>query len=340
MPTACSRPSRPSLRSAPLALLLLSGLLGAACQKTSGPRAARDDLALAPRETDIVLTINLKRVRGSVLWKKLIEFRDKDPNSKKQYDDFVKKCHFDPLNQIDSIFLALPQSVDQSREFALVARGAFNEAELVSCMRQTAKENQGKEVTETPYLNHKLYTVGGQEGAFAVLDSKLAIMGGREWSRKLIDQHENRVPGNGAKDHKELTDLVRRTQQGDGIWGAGLVPPSVTEKLKSNPQLGSAASMKSIFGSVDLGKGMSIRLNLDLAGDAEAGELSAKVKDQLASARKNPRVQVLGLGAYFDAIKVAAAKNTFTTAIDLSQPQVDDLLTRLSGLLGSLSLGD
>lgn len=334
---ACSRPLRRRLVAPVLFTVLLAGC-AQSCQKTSGTRAAKDDLALSPRETDILFMANVAQARGTYLWKKLIEARDKDSEAKGKYDEFVKKCGFDPLQQIDSIFVALPQNTDTTREFALFLRGTFPGQSLIGCLRTTAKESQ-KDVTESDYNGHKLYTIAGQDGVFTLLDNKIGVLAGKGWINKVVDLHDNRVPGQGAKDHKEIADLMRRARTNDALWGVGLVPPTVTERLKQNPQLGSASTMKSVIGSLALKSGLGLYLTLDLASPQDAGELAKKVNDQLAAARKEPRVQMMGLAHYFDAVKVNAAEAAFSVQVDLNPQQVDDLSTRLSGLMKSFGLG-
>lgn len=293
---------------------------------------------MSPRESDILIMANLARARTSAIWKKLIEARDKDANTKQQYDDFVKKCQFDPLKQIDSIFVALPQNTNETREFALFLRGTFNGQSLIGCLRTTAKESQ-KDVGEIDYNGHKLLTISGQDGAFTLLDNKIGVLAGKEWIKKIIDLHDNRTPGQGAKDHKEVADLMRRARTGDAMWGVGLVPATVTERLKTQPQLSSAATMKSVLGALDLAKGLALNLTLDLATPQDATELANKVNEQLGAARKEPRVQLMGMGGYFDAIKVTSNGAAFSLQIDLNDQQVEDLTTRLAGLMKSFGMG-
>ncbi len=328
---------RPRLALCAVFMALSLGLSACAqsCQKTSGPVAARDDMALVPKESDIIFMANLALARGTPMWKKLTDALNKDAASKQQYDEFVAKCKLDPLKQLDSAFLAVPQNADQNREFALILRGALDQNNLVACIRQTTKEKLGKEVIETTYQNHKIYSADAQDGSFTSLSNHVAVIAGKEWIKKVIDLHDNRTPGDGAKDHKELSELVKRTLQGDAFWGAGLVPPAVSQKLKGNPQLGTASSLKAIFGSVDFAKGLLLHLSLDLGSEKDAADTTAKVKEQLAAARKNSSVMMMGMTGYFDTIKVESQKNTFAAVIDLNQQQVEELTQRLSGLLSS-----
>lgn len=339
MHTHVSQTPRLKKRRAGLALLALCGLLGTACpRKTAGPVAAKDDLALSPKETDIVFMVNVTRLRKAPLWQKFLEFRDKDPATKKPYEDFVRRCQWDPQTQLDSLFVALPQNSGQTREFAVLGRGKFNEAQLVTCLKATARDNMnGAQVQERDYHGHKIYTVAENDGSFTVLGNQVAVLAGKTWIDRVVDQYDNRAQGAGAREHAELGSLMKRTRTGDALWAAGLVPPSVSERLRGNPQLGSAGTVKSVSGSVDAEKGLLLHLDLDLATEADAGVLAGRINDQLATAKKAPRVQMMGLTGYFDSIKVGAKKDTLSAMVELTPAQVDDLVGRLSGLLRGFS---
>ena len=139
---AMSRPASTSLFAKSSAMLALGILLAAqpACNRTSGSGAAKDDLALVPKDADVVLMVNLTQARESSLWKKAMEKLNGEAKSKQEYDDFVKKCSFDPLKEVDSIFVAFPQNVAEQKEFAVLIKGKFNPETVVTCMKTTAKE--------------------------------------------------------------------------------------------------------------------------------------------------------------------------------------------------------
>ncbi|MCS6913181.1 MAG: hypothetical protein RMK29_04855 [Myxococcales bacterium] len=292
---------------------------------------------MVPKETDIVVMLNLKRARGTAMWKKLIELRDQDEGASRQYRDFVSKCGLDPLQEIDSLFLALPQDTADSGQFALVIRGSFQEERMVQCMRTVAREG-GQEVVETSYGRRKLYSVPGQEGHLAVVAPRIVVLAGKDWVRKVLDLWDGKAAGQGGKDNQALAAIIRRTRTGDALWGAGIVPQSVAERLRGQPELGAAASMKSVSGSVDFDKGMTLHVHVDLGSEADAAALTGKINEQFQHARRDRNVQLLGLSSYFDAIKVEAKGAVLGVRIELSQAQVDDLSERLSGLLKTLDV--
>jgi hypothetical protein len=303
------------------------------CKKTSGTGAAKEDMALIPREADIVVMANLTRMRNTDMWRKIQDLRDSDANSKKEYDDFVKRCQLDPMKEIDSVFLAFPQS-GGGKDFAAVLRGKFDEDKLVACAKDQAKKD-GAELQISEYNGKKLYTDGKKQEAWATfLDKSTVAVGSQVWAKKVIDQAAGKGQGS-AKDNEQLMGLVKRAKTNDGIWGAGIVPQSARDQLKTNPMLAAAGSMKAVFGSVDFQKGVAADANVDLGSENDAKEVAAKATAQLLEAKKNPQLMMMGMASFLDTVKIESKGPTFHLTIDLTQQQVDDLINRVKGILKS-----
>ncbi len=317
--------------------ILLSAVLTvsvAACSKTSGTGAAKEDLALVPKEADIIVMANVTRMRNTAMWRKIVDVRDSNAQSKKDYDEFVQKTGLDPFKQVDSIFVAVPQGGGDQKEFASIVRGQFNEAKLVAYAREQAKK-EGRDVNTTEYNGKKLYTDNQKGEAWATfLDGKTLVIGGKEWVKKVVDLAGNKG-GESAKKNEILASLLKRAKTSDALWGAGVVPQSMRDQFKNDPRLSSASSMKDIFGSVDFASGITADLNVDTGSEADAKDIAAKAAAQLAEIRKSPQFMMMGLAQFLDGIKVDNKAATFHLAINFNQQQVDDLINRVSGLLKS-----
>jgi hypothetical protein len=319
-----------SMRASSLILCGLLALSATACKSTSGTGAAKEDLALVPKETNIILMANVSRMRNTAMWRKLLDVRDQDPQAKKEYDEFVQKCALDPFKQIDSIFGAFPQASGEQKEFAAILRGTFNEAKLVECARDQAKKD-GRELSITDYAGKKLYTDNKGELYASFLDAKTVVIGGKEWIKKVIDLAAGK--GESAKGNAELAALMKRAKTSDALWGAGLVPQSTRDQFKNDPRLSAASSMKDIFGSVDFASGVVADLNVDTGSETDAKDLAAKATAQVAEVRKSPQFMMMGLAQYLDGIKIDSKGATFHLALNYNQQQVDDLINRVKGLL-------
>jgi hypothetical protein len=319
---------------ASLVLYLCALTLGAGCKRNSGAGAAKEDLALVPKDTESVFMANVARMRSTAMWRKIEDLRDRDDASKKDYAEFVQKCGLDPLKQIDSIFVAVPWVSGDSKEFAALLRGTFNEERLVSCAREQAKKD-GSDVTVTEYAGRKLYNDPKQQVFATFLDAKTAVVGSPSWIRRVIDLGAGKAGQQSAKQNDALIALTKRARLSDAIWGAAVVPQSARDSFKNDPNLQPMAAMKDVFGSIDFAGGFAMDLNVDTLTDNDAKELQAKVTAQLNEARKNAQIMLMGLGSVIDGVKTEAKASTFRLSLSYNQQQVDDLVNRIKGLLSS-----
>jgi hypothetical protein len=299
--------------------------------------AAKEDLQLVPKDADIVLMANLNRARNTNIWRKVLDLRDSEPQNKKDYDDFVQKCGLDPFKQIDSAFFAFPHGASETKEFAVILRGQFNEEKLVSCTREQAKKD-GSDLAISEYNGKKLYTDTKQGQAFGViLDSKTVAIGGKEWIKKVVDLASKKDSGGqAAADKPDLVALTKRVKITNAIWGAGLVSQETRDQLKENPSLAPAASMRNVFGSIDFSGGFIADVNVDLGSESDAKDMTAKVTSQLGDTKRNPQVMMMGLAPLIDQVKPESHGATFHVAINFNQTQVDDIISRLKGFLKGL----
>src|SRR5690242_12907506 len=102
--------------------------------------AAGQDLALLPVDSDVVLGINFAQIRGSALWKDLVE-----PKLEKSdvggIDKVKALCGFDPLESIQSVALGVKGSgaeaqgavvvhgIDKSKAMACITKDGVAEAQ-------------------------------------------------------------------------------------------------------------------------------------------------------------------------------------------------------------------
>lgn len=321
----------------PAALLLC--LVTGCSRFRSGTLGARDDLALVPRETAGVFMLNVKQARGTRIWQRLMEQREKDPAAKKEYQDFIGKCGFDPLQEVDSVFLALPENAQESREYAVLLRGRYRPEQIPTCAQRISQES-GKPLTESEYNGIKLWSLQSPGPAVAVLGKRAVAIAGPTWIRRVIDLHLGKASADtSARDNPNLQALFNRTRTGDAFFWAGRTSAAMQDRLRSWPLLGAAGSLQSTSGSVDIGKGLAVHADLDLATELDATTITSMANQQLASLKQDGRVQMFGLTSFLETVRFASKKNTVVFDLRMTEQQLDDLITRLSGILKSAGLG-
>lgn len=352
---------------------------GAGCSSCAGKgaSAAGDDLALVPKEAEIVVGLNVARARDTALWRKLLDLRDQsaaetrksklaaeaekkriveelkktdggaamiaepsaEPSADKAgdgapprtYEDFVTRCGFDPFTQLDRALLALPAPPTEG-EFAVVLHGKFDQAKLIACGKAAAKQD-GSDLVETEYDGKKMYNDANSGSMFiSFLDANTLVVGGREWSKKVLDLATGKAGVESARANPTLGALLKKARTQDAIWGAGVIPDKVREQLKANDKLQSAGSMKELYGSIDFATGLVLGLTVEFGSEADASDVAKKIGEQLGEAKKSRQVMIAGLSPMIDAIKVASKGAAFQLDVQLNQQQVEDLVNRAAGL--------
>ncbi len=309
----------------------------AGCKKTSGTGAAKEDLALVPKESQIVFMGNVARMRNTAMWRKLLDYRDGNPAAKQKFDDLTKRYGFDPLKEIDSFFGAFPGAVSDEKEFALLVRGTFNKDNIEKALSQVAKD-EGHPLVMSDHGGKKLYTDAQGELFGSFLDPKSILLGGKQWSGRVIDIADGKEQGS-AKENPDLTTYFKRVKTSDAFWAVGLVPQTQRDQMKGDARLSALSGMKAVFGSFDLASGLTADLNVELGSEQEAKDLATLASTQLTDARKNPQIMLLGFGGVFDGVKIDSKGPTLHVAINFNQKQVDDLSHSIEALLSSFGAG-
>jgi hypothetical protein len=165
------------------------------------------------------------------------------------------------------------------------------------------------------------------------IDSQTFVLGGGSWGPRMAELADTARPGDSAATNLDLVHLVERAAASHAIWGAALVPEETRRTLAADPKFGEAASISTLYGGVDLGKGLEAELKAEVATAAGAKSLASKVTESLRDAKRNPQVLMLGLGPYLDGLSASSADRTFELRATLSENAVDDLVGRLAAML-------
>lgn len=321
-----------------MAAVAVSTTSCSSCNRSS--TGSREALALLPRETAVVVNLSVPRLRDTALWRKLLDARDRSPESKKRIADFTQATGLDPFTQIDSLVAGFPAPAGAGGgDFGAVVRGTFDSAKLVA-WAQGESRKRGQEVVTEDYQGTKLYHERDGANVVAFLDAHTMILASRDWAHRMLDLAAGRAPENtpentkgSAKDNADLTGLMRKVRTGDALWLVGVVSETARAQLGSMPGLQGLRTLKTIYGSLDFATGLRLELALDFPVEAEAQGLSGQLQQQLTEAKQNARTALLGITPFLNDIKSNTDKNTFRLSINYTQAQVDQLLDRAQALL-------
>ena len=304
-----------------LVLALLAATAG--CKRSGGA----DAMALVPKESTIVFSVNFDRLHGSKMWAQVKDAVN-DPAAKKDYDEFVQKTGLDPLTQINGLSGGFSGPAGAKPQFAVVLRGKFDEQKIIAYIKQKAKdEGRTTELKSEPYGGKTVY--GEQDDAAAsFLDGSTLVIGGREWVKKVIDVGAGKAES--VKKNEAVQALMGKAHTDQAVWAVGEVPAG-------EGQLPTGGELKAVALSIDLQQGLQAELNGQAGSADDAKKIASDLTAKIAESKKDPQVQMAlamsGVGPMLDTLKVAADGQWVKINAALTQQQLDELTNRIKGMM-------
>lgn len=303
------------------ALVALGG-----CKKKDG---AGGSLKLIPKETGVLVSVNVDRLRqNSKQWDRIAKLRDSDAETKKKYEEFVKGSGFDPFTQASGLLIAVPADPNKAKgDFAMVVttNKPVDEKKLIGYATEEAKKQGGGDVKTEQYGGKTIYGSAKNEESWATfIDDKTFVVAGKDAIKKVVDLGAGK--GESVEKNDGLMALAKRADQGAGVWAVGMVPADAQKQVAPN------ATISSAVGSLDFQSGLIAKVQADTASPDEAKKLAETATAQLAEAKKNPMVQMMGFQAVTDGMKVGTEGKAFKVDLALNQQQFDELLTKIEGM--------
>lgn len=316
--------------TAALALLALASGCGGRKQPTpQEDRAARaraaaslEGLGALPADTQVVVGANVAKLRESSLARRAIgQMLATNPEDAARLDALVTRCKLDPARDLDSVIVGLGRGGSR-REVVLVAKGRFDEAGLVECVRASLAEKGGALeertiagarawVARPPRAEHPVAFAFGAPGT-------LLVASGEEWLAKAMNADAPKIEAAPA-----MMRLVEGADVAAALWGAGVMTPDVGGRLPEITGGAVKAPATAIFGHLRVTDGVKVELNLEMASEDDAKALAQFTKGQVAQFAM--LAQAYGLGAVVGEIKPSSRERTFRVVLDLDAAELAQL---------------
>jgi hypothetical protein len=318
-----------------LALALSFSSCRGGCRREPGRAATVSGrLALFPVSTRVVVAVDAAKLRAGPAAAKLAALAQQSDGDERAIEELAARTGFNPLTNLGSLTLAFPEDAREQGELGLVLRAEkLDEARLVAYVRDQLQKNGDDLVSQ----RHGRFTLWSSRRDPSIagffIDDQTFALGAGGWGPRMADLAEAARPGDSAATNVDLVHLVERTAAAHAVWAAALVPESLRRKLAADPQAAAAAGVMTLSGGLDIGKGLEAVMLADLATPAEAQALVGRATAALRDAKRNAQVLMLGLGPYLDGVSAKANGRTFELRATLGEAALDDILTRLKGLL-------
>jgi hypothetical protein len=273
--------------------------------------ASKDVLAYLPIDSEVVIGIDVKGLRGSALWAQYRPLLVQRLGA--QLADITQKCGFDPIEAVESIAFAIADPSDQQSNAVLVVRGLDREHTLACLAKQiipdtTATIDDGIVVLAHPNNDRRQVLTFVDHSTLIVQAAKQPT---KDTLRGLV---ASGVPLRGSPAFMAMYDQLDRPAT---VWGA------INGRARMLGQIASLGGQpRGLYGTLLVTDGLASTVRLQLETADQATQVTAKLQPQLAVA-----------GAMLGELAVRAEGSVVKLTIAMSADQLRGILATM-GLAG------
>lgn len=282
--------------------------------------------ALFPKETNMVVGINLGQISASQLYKQFIEPKIK-AEADKEFAEFKAECGFDPMTTIKSIVIGgvMDNNMEPDEDKMLMVIKGVTRDQAVSCAEKMAKKEDSEvEITQEGNFTKVVNKEKGKTMWVAWLDDSTMALSGEEDKAYL----EKRISGaDGVDQNKDLMDLLGNTDQSAGIWLAVQKPEGAESP--------GGVEFKGAFASVNLSGGLKVDAGIRQGSPDEAKQTVGQATQMLEQAK----AQAGPFGKYLSKIEISANNADVIAKVSMSDAELQEIIQQLGPMLGGMMGG-
>jgi len=298
--------------------------IGFGCSKggggsAGGSSAGGDDLALLPKDSDIVLGLDVGQLQKSTLWKKFVEPKMMKGDASEKINEFKTRCGFDPTTAVSSVTIGL-KFAGTEPDGVFVVHG-LDKAKSIACLDKWKPDMEKEGVTVT--TANGVYLVKDKHEKNTAMtftnDNTLLVVVGANANEAGV---KAAAAGTSAlKSSPAFSELYSKVNAKDSVWGVA---------NGNAPFMGQMSAMvgskpKAIFGSVNVTDGLALDLRIRLESPDAAKAFADMAKGQ--SAQVAPMV---------DKVDVTNDGPDVKANVVLSNAKLESLIQQFGGMLGGM----
>lgn len=282
----------------------------------SGSAAFSDDLALLPRDSEVVLGVNVAQAMQSGLWKQFVDPMLTSGEATRRIGEFKAKCGVDPMTVVKSFSLGVKGISSGKPEGVVVVHG-MTKAKAMACL-DSMKDDMAKDGTE---LSHDGDVVliknnrGTQVAMTYVNDSTALAVFSEQANAASLKAAQ--ASDQTLKTSQPFLEMYKKINTGDSLW-----------MLLSGKMLEKAAMIgvkpTALFGSFNVTDGLAVDMRVRFATPEEATSFMNLSKSQGQQAAK-----------MFDKFEVTTEASDVKVLVMLSSQKLKDLVKTIGGVARS-----
>jgi hypothetical protein len=294
------------------------GATGAAGAASIAPTKGglKGALAAMPKETEMVIGLDFKSLRGSAIFKKY------EPQIMakmgKELEEFKSKCGFDAKEKLTGVLFGSDVPMGDSPRNATVFVKGFEKGPTLECLKKVAAE-KAAEGDSANIDGDYFEMLEGTEVKFRAMfvddTTVLFVKQGETFADKAaLTAAANAKEGEGLTSSAAFVKLLDEVKTGSSLF---FVVNGNAAALSQSPL---PFKIKAVFGSVNVAGD----LNGDMRARMEDGEAASAVvglyKMGVEEAKKTPA------GKFIDSVKVSAKGADVVATFKFSQAQLDEMI--------------
>lgn len=289
--------------------------------------AAASATSLLPKDTGFIAGLSATKLKESKIWEKYGKMVT--DSGKADFDEVRAECGIDVIGELEQIVVAGNEALDE-KKFVVLVKGKWEKDKANKCFAVMLKKKQNKDLKFVEEGKLTKYTVEGDpEAAYLAWVAKDTVMfAPGSMTDKTYLEH---VTAGTSKlsDNAALTALLKQVDTSATVWGAMVVPKEGKGADLFSGMEGEKPN--SVYFNVHFVKDLKVLAGLRFASDAGAKATSDRLSTEFKAAKENPMLK-----DYLASLKVEPKGNDAIISLELSEQQVDQLLTMLEQQLGML----
>jgi len=266
----------------PPATVALAALLLTAIPSTGGAADGRSLLNLLPPGTQIVVGLNMARVRRSPLFKEWRSTIRKDKKKQREYDNFVDKVGVDPASDLETLALGAVLDEKASERWVVVAEGNISPKRVREAIKREAKGG----LLERKHAGQD-YLLSRREGFALSLAPGRAVFAQEPALKGVLDRQKK--SGRSAASDAALRRLADRAAPGVAAWLVATLPDSIRVQAGGGPA-GALTAAREVIGTIELKTGLDVRVVAICPDDGIAAGLEQALRMLVVTLQDNPQL--------------------------------------------------
>ncbi len=287
-------------------------------------------LDLIPMDTALVVNMNFGKLLSTEAIKKQVDegMSKQTPEQKKAYTDFVTKTGIDPLKNLKEVVVFIAGKAEGKADKpkgGVFITGAFDIEKILKAIKDDPKAAADTVIEKFEGFD----AIKGKKDPESIgifLDNGTALIGNTDVVKSVAEVKAGK--GKNLSNNTAFGNVLKKTDANASVWGVGLIPQTLKDQAKANPQAAPLAAINALFFSFNYDPD----LNFSFTGEVDKKENMDAVMTSLngflamikmMGAQSPEAAEVLNL------IKVEAADTSAKVSLNVAKAKLDEIKKKI-----------